>query len=187
MKINTVIMTLLCLGSSCLGIDLKDAKNAWNDISVFRINKEPARAFFVPYADSSKVPVSQGDENVENLYENTGRAKVLNGKWKFFFAEKPEEVSPEFFNYDFDDSKWSEIEVPNSWQACGYDSIFYANINLEMFSTKTADGLKVFIRARARKCRKLQKARSFPKCTAKKRFTARLSSFRKAGQTAKQS
>lgn len=144
MKINTVIMTLLCLGSSCLGIDLKDAQNAWNDISVFRINKEPARAFFVPYADSSKVPVSQGDGNVENLYENTDRAKVLNGKWKFFFAEKPEEVSPEFFNYDFDDSKWSEIEVPNSWQACGYDSIFYANINLEMFFDKNGRWLKGF-------------------------------------------
>lgn len=146
MKIKPIICLFLSVGASCFGVDInsKEAQNAWNDVSIFRINKEPARAFFVPYADSSKVPVSQSCGDVENLYENTDRAKVLNGKWKFFFAEKPEEISPEFFKKDFDDSKWDEIEVPNSWQACGYDSIFYANINLEMFFDKNGRWLKGF-------------------------------------------
>ncbi|MBR6388779.1 MAG: discoidin domain-containing protein [Opitutales bacterium] len=127
-----------------IGINSPEAQNAFADVSIFRINKEPARAFFVPYGCASKVPLALDAAGIENLYENSDRAKVLNGKWKFFFADSPEQVKSEFFKPDFDDSAWAQIEVPNTWQACGYDTIFYDNTTLEMFFDKNGRWLKGF-------------------------------------------
>ncbi|MBR4597774.1 MAG: hypothetical protein IKO42_05195, partial [Opitutales bacterium] len=168
-KLFLILSSVICAALNCasaeqkqVGINSPEAQNAFNDISIFRINKEPARAFFVPYADSSKVPFYLDFEGIENLYEKTERAKVLNGKWKFFFAEDPSQVKPEFFKANFDDSSWAEIEVPNTWQACGYDTIFYDNITLEMFFDKSGRWLKGFSKEKGEEMSKAERSPFVP-------------------------
>ena len=115
------------------------AEEPFNDISVFRVNKEPARAFFVPFASAknARKPLS-----AENPYKNSESAKIISGEWKFFFANSPAEVSPDFFRPGFNDSSWKTIEVPSSWQSFGYDDILYDNHTLQLFFDKNGKPLK---------------------------------------------
>lgn len=108
------------------------AHNAWNDISQFRINKEAPSAFYVVHEnfETAKIPTQIAD--IENLY-STSAYQSLNGDWKFFFANNHSEAKREFVEKDFDDSGWSDIDVPNSWQCRGFDRIFYDNTTMEFF------------------------------------------------------
>lgn len=132
------IFSILCFQLASL---FSQEKEAWNDMSQFRINKEEPRAFFVPFSDSES---SRKPLEPENPYKNSANAKILSGDWKFFFADSPEEVSPDFFKSNFDDSKWDTLEVPNSWQSKGYDEIFYDNHTLQLFFDKKGRWLKGF-------------------------------------------
>ena len=110
-------------------------KESWNVLSVFRINKEDPRAFFVPHftlQDASKILDTDG---VDKIYD-TQSSKLLSGDWKFFFAKTPSDKNPDFFKKDFNDAKWATLEVPCSWQARGYDTISYSNHNLELSFNK---------------------------------------------------
>ncbi|MFA9396761.1 MAG: glycoside hydrolase family 2 TIM barrel-domain containing protein [Clostridiaceae bacterium] len=51
----------------------------------------------------------------------------LNGEWKFNFAKNYKEKIDEFYQEDFDCSKWDNIEVPSHWQLKGYDYPQYTN------------------------------------------------------------
>ena len=60
-------------------------KEPWNDVNVFRINKEAPAAFmttFSKFADAIR-PINIDD--IANI--NCGDSyRLLNGEWKFFFA-----------------------------------------------------------------------------------------------------
>ena len=66
------------------------------DLSVFEENQEEGHAFYV------------ADEHMS-----------LNGQWRFFFANTPEEVPQDFFKPGFKDGKWDKIEVPSNWEMKG--------------------------------------------------------------------
>lgn len=100
---------------------------AWQQIEVTRINKEEPRAFFFSYSDFEKATRPLRTEDFFHVYEQ-GNYRLLNGDWRFFFAQEPKQVNEDFFTPDFDDSRWDIIDVPCSWQARGYDRIFYDNI-----------------------------------------------------------
>ncbi|MDR2041404.1 MAG: hypothetical protein LBP98_03705, partial [Tannerella sp.] len=53
--------------------------NFWEDPRIVDEGKEPARAYFIPYADAEQV---ERDDKLESPY-----VKLLNGTWKFHFAE----------------------------------------------------------------------------------------------------
>ncbi len=76
-KTKTRIL-LLCLFAIC-GITVsgqqKSSRNDWENPEVFQINREPARASFLPYADE----VSAISDN----YTNSPWYFSLDGKWKF--------------------------------------------------------------------------------------------------------
>ena len=49
--------------------------NDWENPAVFQINREPARATFLPFADKGSA--------VADVYENSPWFYSLNGNWKF--------------------------------------------------------------------------------------------------------
>ena len=52
----------------------------------------------------------------------------LNGTWKFYFANTPEEVPSNFFVPSYKDSKWSRITVPSNWEMQGFGDYQFRNV-----------------------------------------------------------
>ena len=71
----------------------------WEDNHVLQINREPARAYFIPYGE--KV----GD-----------RMLSLNGEWQFRWTKTPQWRIKDFYRTDFDDSGWIKFPVPANWE-----------------------------------------------------------------------
>jgi beta-galactosidase len=87
---------------------------------VFELNQEAGHTPFVPYQSVN-----------EALADNkrvSGNYLSLNGKWKFHFAETPEGTPPDFFNENFNDSKWDTIHVPSNWEMQGYGDPLFRNV-----------------------------------------------------------
>ncbi len=53
---------------------------------------------------------------------------LLNGPWRFLFANTPEEVPQQFFQPNFKDSKWNTIQVPLNWEMAGYGDAQFRNV-----------------------------------------------------------
>lgn len=52
----------------------------------------------------------------------------LNGTWRFYFANTPEEVPQDFFLPNFKDGKWKRINVPSNWEVEGYGDPLFRNV-----------------------------------------------------------
>lgn len=91
-----------------------------NNIPVFQVNSEPPHATLMPHqgqgqalaADRTKSPFRQS----------------LDGRWKFRYADRPDDRDPLFYQVGVDDSSWDDIPVPANWQLHGYDFPIYTNI-----------------------------------------------------------
>ena len=82
----------------------------WEDNHVLQINREPARAYFIPYG------VKAGD-----------RTLLLNGEWKFRWTKTPEERITDFYRTDYDVSNWKTLAVPANWEVNGYGTPIYVS------------------------------------------------------------
>jgi beta-galactosidase len=89
----------------------------WQNPSVFRINKLPARAFYYPVSNEQDA-FSQEPWEQDNY-------QLLNGTWKFKWVNSTSRVPLGFENVDYDDSKWDDFGVPANWEVNGYGSPFY--------------------------------------------------------------
>ena len=89
-------------------------RHDWEDNHVLQINREPARAYFIPYGKN------KGD-----------RQQSLNGMWQFRWTKTPDERIKDFYRTDFfdkgskygdtfDASAWKTLEVPANWEVNGY-------------------------------------------------------------------
>lgn len=96
------------------------AAEDWQNEKVFRINKEPARATFLPYQDPQS---ALGQDPAKSPWYQS-----LNGTWKFHYAGAPHLAVKEFQSPDLDDSDWDDIEVPSNWQLKGYGIPLYTNL-----------------------------------------------------------
>ena len=92
----------------------------------FKVNAEAAHAMFYPYQDETTALA--GDERASAYY------KLLNGAWKFKYAENPKARPTHFQGETFDDTDWDDIEVPCSWTmlrdedgSLKYDHPIYTN------------------------------------------------------------
>ena len=70
------------------------------------------------------------EENQEegHAYYLASQHLSLNGDWRFFFANTPEEVPQNFFASNFKDSKWATIKVPLNWEMAGYGDPLFRNV-----------------------------------------------------------
>ncbi len=93
-----------------LGAFAQTAHHDWEDNHVLQINREPARAYFIPYVKT------QGD-----------RMLSLNGDWRFRWTKTPDERIRDFYRVDYDDSQWATLPVPANWEVNGYGTPIYVS------------------------------------------------------------
>jgi beta-galactosidase len=110
----------LCLHSVLLQAQYD--KHDWENEAVLQINREPARADFIPL-----------DNKVETLHATSLRKeqspyyKTLNGNWKFHWVSDPTQRPVDFYRINFDDSDWKTIPVPGNWEMYGYGTPVYVS------------------------------------------------------------
>ena len=101
---------LLLLAAAVISAPTMADAPDWENHHVLQINREPARAAFIPFG------TVKGD-----------RALSLNGVWRFNWTKTPDERVKEFYRTDFDDRSWVEFPVPANWENNGYGTPIYAS------------------------------------------------------------
>ncbi|HTY86538.1 MAG TPA: glycoside hydrolase family 2 TIM barrel-domain containing protein [Candidatus Acidoferrum sp.] len=109
---RAVPLLLVCLAAAAFA----DAPD-WENEQVIHLNTEAPRATFVPF------PTVSGALNVSPEFSPFFRS--LNGPWKFNWVPKPEDRPTNFFQTDFDDSAWTNIDVPSNWERKGFGVPIY--------------------------------------------------------------
>ena len=82
----------------------------WEDNHVLQINREPARAYFMPYGET------KGDRQLS-----------LNGLWRFRWSPTPDGRITDFWHCGYDCSSWPLLAVPANWEVNGYGTPIYAS------------------------------------------------------------
>lgn len=120
MKKATILTCVFTFFSLVAGAQEKPSSNDWENPAVFQINREPARAAFLPYADEASA--------IADDYTRSPWFLTLDGKWKFNWSPTPDQRPKEFFKTDFNTTNWKEITVPSNWELNGYGIPIYTNI-----------------------------------------------------------
>ncbi|WKN32485.1 glycoside hydrolase family 2 TIM barrel-domain containing protein [Porifericola rhodea] len=100
------------------------------DPNIVGINKLAPHSLLIPYADKKQA--------LEDTPEASPYYQLLNGKWKFYFSEKPDERPLDFYLPEYNVRKWDEIQVPADWQMEGYDIPIYLNHPYEFTTAENA-------------------------------------------------
>ncbi len=129
-KIIFFIFFLYLLAIPCkLKSSQELSPNNWENPKVFGINKEPPHASFNPFPELSLA--------LKSSPKDSPFIKSLNGKWKFYWVQKPSEIPSDFWKPEYDDSLWKEIEVPSNWEVQGYGIPIYVNSDYEFSKNPT--------------------------------------------------
>ena len=91
-----------------LSVDAATEHHDWEDQHVLSINREPARAYFIPYF------LKKGDSQMS-----------LDGLWKFRWTPTPEERAVDFYRTDYSCKDWKTLAVPANWEVNGYGTPIY--------------------------------------------------------------
>jgi len=92
----------------------------WEDPQIVHRNRESPHATLSMYPDIEMA--LKGNRWSSPFFHS------LNGEWKFHWVKKPEERPKDFFNVEFDDSRWKTLPVPSNWQLHGYGIPIYTNV-----------------------------------------------------------
>ncbi|MFF4271764.1 glycoside hydrolase family 2 TIM barrel-domain containing protein [Streptomyces sp. NPDC001536] len=120
---GAALLGALALPGSITAARAADAADTpeWNgNIAVFRLGSEPPHTTLMPYADVRQALAADRTRSPYRL--------SLDGKWKFAYADRPDDRDTDFYRADVDDSDWDTIPVPSAWQLHGYDRPIYINI-----------------------------------------------------------
>ena len=82
----------------------------WENHHVLQINREPARAAFIPFS------TQKGDCSMS-----------LDGIWKFRWTPVPDERIIDFYQANFNDKSWKDFPVPANWEVNGYGTPIYVS------------------------------------------------------------
>jgi len=96
--------------------EMKAEMNWLDDPEVFRVNRLDAHSDHRFYKDM---------EDMKN--ESNSLMQSLNGNWSFSYSMNAKERPMDFYNVDFDDQTFDEIQVPGHIELNGYDKIHYIN------------------------------------------------------------
>lgn len=92
-------------------------KNDWENQHITRINTVAMHSPLGAFASLEEARVSE-PETSENFI-------CLNGKWKFYLADKPCNVPKGFYSKKTEELDWNTISVPGNWELNGYLSPIY--------------------------------------------------------------
>lgn len=113
------IYALLVCCCTGLQAQLSPSKPDWENLSVLEINREPARADFIPYASEAQALSGKREQSPYFL--------SLNGDWKFHWVASPEQRPVDFYRTDYPDGNWATIPVPSNWEMQGYGTPIYVS------------------------------------------------------------
>jgi beta-galactosidase len=89
----------------------------WENEQVLHVNTEPPRATFIPFASVAGALADAPEASPYYL--------SLNGPWKFHWAPNPGERPADFYQTNFDDATWTNIDVPSNWEMKGFGVPIY--------------------------------------------------------------
>lgn len=99
-----------------------EAEIRWlDDPEVFRVNQMPA------HSDHKFYISKYAFDCIEKGNQENELQQSLNGEWKFCFSRSAGERPAEFYQEDFDSSKFESIFVPMHIELAGFDKIHYIN------------------------------------------------------------
>lgn len=106
-------------------------ENRYTEITnpqLIEINKQPQRASFFSFTDRNNALNASNASKGSNVL-------LLNGTWKFHYSEKfSNRPTTNFYDLDFDATKWDNINVPGNWEVQGFGTPIYVNTTYEFCS-----------------------------------------------------
>ena len=103
MMLVIAVVTASAQAEKTRGFD--DLYHYIENLDVFEYGQEEARAYYIP-----------------------GHHILLNGQWKFFYGDTPQEIPANFYEEKFSDAKWATIDVPSNWEMRGYGDPLFRNV-----------------------------------------------------------
>jgi len=96
--------------------------SSWRDPEFTALHRLPSRGSLIPFPDLQTARECERDASPWFL--------SLDGAWPFALFERPEDVPAEVVSTEFDDSDWTEIDVPGNWTVQGFDRPHYTNVQM---------------------------------------------------------
>ena len=129
MKKYFLISLFVGLGIGVLSA--QDQKNRYAEITnpnLIALNKEPARASFFSFIIAYEAIIDPNSSKGSEFL-------LLNGKWKFHYTDNFNERPMDgFYEENFNDKSWSDINVPGNWEIQGFGVPIYVNSGYEFVS-----------------------------------------------------
>ncbi len=98
-------------------------KPEWLDPYITEVNRLPARASAFAF-ENRDLAMAGNKSSSKNFFS-------LNGTWKFKWVSKPALKPANFYEENFDDTRWDNFKVPSNWEFAGYGTPIYVNIPYE--------------------------------------------------------
>ena len=109
-----------CLAT--LGLNAMQAQNfnEWKDPEVNSVNRSTMHTNYFAYASA--------DEAKAGIKENSKNFMTLNGLWKFNWVRHADARPTDFYQTNFNDKGWDDLQVPGVWELNGYGDPIYVNV-----------------------------------------------------------
>ena len=99
------------------------AKELWNDVESFAVNKEYPRTSFMSYPDRQSASGFR--------FEDSKYYRLLNGNWKFYYVDAYRHLPEGITDPSFPVESWKDIKVPGNWEFQGFGVPIYTNLGYE--------------------------------------------------------
>ncbi len=124
LKLSAALVTLLTLSvnsfSAIKALNNGPVGDEWHNLQVNEVNRLKLHTQFFAYESLQKA--------LANNCKTSQNYLSLNGAWKFYFAETPNQRPQKFYEPLFDDSSWNTLNVPGIWELNGYGDPVYLNV-----------------------------------------------------------
>lgn len=91
----------------------------WKDVQVTAVNAKAPRTSFMTYTDRNQA--------LTGKFENSQYYKLLNGIWKFYYADSYKDLPADITAASTSVTDWHDIKVPGNWEVQGHGIAIYNN------------------------------------------------------------
>lgn len=98
------------------------------DLKVLHVGTETPVADFMAYHNRTAATTMR--------YENSQFSQLLNGTWKFFYADNDKLLPKDITAEHPQNVKWSSIQVPGNWEVQGFGIPIYTNTVYDFHPTR---------------------------------------------------